>query len=120
MARAPKAGSKASKAGRRKNTKPKRGTSPAAIGAGGRSAAGLRKQLERCTSELNDALEQQTATSELLRVISSSPGKLEPVFETMLRNAKRLCEAKFVALYLYEEGAIRLRSGGARCAAGVR
>ena len=60
------------------------------------------------TRELAGSLEQQTATSEVLRVISSSPGELEPVFQAMLENATRICEAKFGVLNLYENGALRM------------
>src|SRR6516225_8247573 len=52
--------------------------------------------------ELSEAREQQAATSEVLRVISSSPGDLKPVFETMLANAVRICEAKYGLLLLYD------------------
>jgi GAF domain-containing protein len=59
------------------------------------------------TRELSQALEQQTATSEVLRVISSSSGELQPVFEAMLSNATRLCEASYGTLWLREEGGFR-------------
>src|SRR5271165_2805209 len=74
----------------------------------GESSADLQRQLDRRTRELAEALEQQTATSEVLKVISSSPGDLQPVFEAMLANAVRICEGKFGALFLCEDDAFRV------------
>jgi transcriptional regulator with GAF, ATPase, and Fis domain len=64
--------------------------------------SGLVNELRLRTADLSESLEQQTATSEVLRVISSSQGELQPVFEAMLANAVRLCEAKFGVLYRYD------------------
>ena len=62
------------------------------------------------TRELTELLEQQTATSEVLRVISSSPGELEPVFDALLANAVRICGAQFGNLTLFNGGELRLEA----------
>jgi GAF domain-containing protein len=64
--------------------------------------ARLLNELRQRTADLSEALEQQTATSEVLRVISSSPGELDPVFQAMLENATRICEAKFGTLFRFD------------------
>ena len=70
--------------------------------------ARLLNELRQRTADLTESLEQQTATSEVLRVISSSPAELGPVFQAALANATRLCEAKFGALLLCEADAFRV------------
>jgi GAF domain-containing protein len=59
------------------------------------------------TRELTASLDQQTATSEILKVISSSPGQLKPVFQSILENATRICEASFGTFLLLEDGSFR-------------
>jgi GAF domain-containing protein len=65
----------------------------------------LEERVEALARELGEALEQQMATSEVLRIISSSPGELELAFQTMLANAIRICDANFGALFRFEDGA---------------
>jgi GAF domain-containing protein len=107
------AGGVAMKTRRRKTTRVKRRNPLTAEGRCGPSAD-LQNQLDQRTHQLAEAqkrlaeaLEQQAASSEVLRVISSSPGELEPVFQTMLENATRLCEAKFGTMYFREGDAFR-------------
>ena len=70
---------------------------------------GLRAANADLKKKLAEALEQQTATSEVLRAISSSSGALEPVFQAILENATHICDAKFGMLYLWEgEGQYRV------------
>jgi len=68
------------------------------------STAGQKTKFAQLRRELKEAREQQAATSEVLQVISRSPGQLEPVFQAMLENAMRICDAEFGAAFKYVNG----------------
>ena len=84
----------------RQKPKPKGCTTPSL------SIAGLQEQVAALTQELKEAREQQTATAEVLKVISSSQGDLEPVFQAMLENAVRICDASFGMLFRFDAGLV--------------
>jgi signal transduction histidine kinase len=89
---------------RRKSSKPKRRNAPTAARRRGSAAAAPETEVARLNRELHEALEQQAATSEVLRVISSSPGDLQPVFSAVLKAATGICGAKFGVLFRFEGG----------------
>ena len=102
MKRRSRAGGEASKARRGKIVRRKRPNAPNDVVLHVSSAAGAEGQVVRLTRELNDALEHQAATTEVLGIISSSPGELERVFQSILENAIRICEAKFGTLFRFD------------------
>src|SRR6516164_2695175 len=106
MKRRSRAGPERAKSRRRKIIPQKRG------GLRGPSAAAPKAQSDvaQLIRERDEALEREKATAEVLRVISSSPGDLEPVFQAILRNATRICGARFATLLLFQDGAVRIVS----------
>ena len=80
-------------------TRSKRSNAPTAARQKSPSVADLKEKLDARTRELNEAIERENASAEVLRVISSSPGELDAVFTAILANATRLCEANFGILY---------------------
>jgi GAF domain-containing protein len=104
-----KAGGKKGKAGRRKAAMPKRRRYPPKAVPSPRSTVTTQEtETARLTRERDEALGREKAAAEVLRVISSSPGELEPVFQAMLENATRICEAKFGTLYRFADGKFHL------------
>jgi signal transduction histidine kinase len=74
------------------------------------SYADLENKVEQRTAELSETLQHQTATSEVLQVISRSPGELDPVFNAILASATTICDAQFGNLFLYEDKGFRCAS----------
>jgi class 3 adenylate cyclase len=94
-----------------KTTKLKRRNESTTARGRGPSPADMQEQLDRLTRELVEAREQQSATSKVLQVISSSPTELEPVFQVMLANAVHVCEAKLGSLFLCDGDLLRRVAG---------
>jgi GAF domain-containing protein len=88
-------------------TGPKRRNAPKAVRRRSSSPAGRETKLARLTRELHEAAEQQTATSEILGVISRSPSDLQPVFDAIVQSAARLCDASNASLYRVEGNMLR-------------
>src|SRR6516165_4627180 len=107
MKRRSKAGGKTGKAGRRKAAAPKRASLPKSTAVRRSSVTSQKTETARAFRERDEALEREKATAEVLRIISASPGELQPVFDRMLANATRLCQANIGILALYENGDFR-------------
>jgi GAF domain-containing protein len=106
MKRRSRAGQRPARARPRKALKRKGGSAPKAVSLG-RSSLG-QTEVARLARERDEALAQQVATAGVLRIISSAPGNLDSVLETILANATRLCEANFGVLLLYEDAQFRV------------
>jgi class 3 adenylate cyclase len=107
MRRRTRAGGYPIKARRRNTATLKRRNAPKATRSRSSPAAVKETKVARLTRELQEALAQQTATSDVLRIISSSPGDLQPVFESMLANAAKLCAAAYGTMWLCEGDGFR-------------
>ena len=108
MRRRSRAGGDLPKTRRRKTVTLKRRNAPKAVRSRGLSIAKLQEQLDRRTRELSEALEQQIATSDVLRIISNSPTDAQPVFDAIIGSAVRMCDARFGAVFRLDRGVLHL------------
>ena len=111
MKRRSKAGGEPIKARRRKTPGPKRGNAPKVVARSNSSpseketeVARLTRELRQRTTDLDEALEQQRATADILRVISSSPSEIQPVLEAIVQTAAELCAAEYSILFRLRDG----------------
>ena len=102
MKRRVKTSGKAKTEQRRKTAKPKRGAAPSAARRNRSSDADLQQKVRALTRELHEALEQQAATAQILRTISTSPTAVQPVFETIVRYAVALCGSLFANVFRFD------------------
>jgi hypothetical protein len=108
MKKPSRAGGKPAKARPRKALKLKGQNAPKPVRNRRSAADQPEPEVAQLKRELHEALEQQTATSEVLKVISSSPGNLEAVFAAILEKAVRICDANFGAIYNWDGTALRV------------
>jgi two-component system, NtrC family, sensor kinase len=108
MKRRSRAGGEPIKGRRPKTPRPTRRNAPKIEIRTEPSPVAEEKEVARLTRERDEVLEQQTAASEVLRVIGASPGELEPVFQAMLERAVRLCGAKFGNIYRWDGEALHI------------
>ena len=108
MKRRSRAGREPIKGRRQKAAKPTPRNAPKAPAKPNSFSAVEETKFAQLTRELSEVLEREAATSEVLQVISGSPGDLQPVFQAMLKNAVRLCDASFGSLYRWDGDALHL------------
>jgi len=108
MRRRSRAGGEPTKAQRRKTAARKSRIAPKGARPRGSSVAGDKAKIARLARERDEALEQQTATSEVLSIIRRSPADAQPVFDAIVQSAARLCGAIFSAVYLYEDDHVHI------------
>ena len=108
MKKRSRAGGERIKGRRRKAPEPKRGNAPKAVARSNSSPTTEKTEVGRLTRELSEERKQRTATSEVLQLLSGSHGDLNRLFDTILTNATKLCQATFGALFLCEADAFRI------------